>query len=282
MRFNPLPFLKTYQDVKANGTLCSPRGQKVLEIEHYTYQLPPNCRFTTFWDRNLNMDYVREEFMWYLNADRYDLSICDHAKMWKNFIAEDSIGGYLNSNYGWYIFGPHHPGISYVLEELKNDKDSRRASIAIFGSDVRHTLKTAKDVPCTYSLNFRIRNNKLNMSVHMRSQDAIFGMSNDAPCFSMVQEIVFTRLKGESYPDLELGTYTHTADSFHVYERHFNMLEQLCSPSVQYSEVEVPRMTHEESVILSNCYQRIDNLKEIEKGTNPFIDWLKFREINDY
>jgi hypothetical protein len=64
------------------------------------------------------------------------------------------------------------------------------------------------------------------MTVHMRSQDAIFGMGNDAPCFSMIHEMVFVKLSA-FYPELEYGNYTHFADSFHVYERHFDIVTDI-------------------------------------------------------
>ena len=33
------------------------------------------------------------------------------------------------------------------------------------------------------------------------------------------------------YPDLELGTYSHTAGSMHIYERHFEQAEQIARVS---------------------------------------------------
>jgi thymidylate synthase len=172
------------------------------------------------------------------------MSICDHAKIWNDVKVEDEDGNpYINSNYGYYIF--KKGGFGRVFDELVKDKDSRRASIAIFGSEPEHFLDYAKDVPCTYSLNFRIRNNRLNMSVHMRSQDAVFGMGNDAPCFSFIHEMLFAYLS-DVYPELVLGDYYHTADSFHVYERHFKMLEHFVADERDWKTfkcVECPKIS---------------------------------------
>ena len=82
----------------------------------------------------------------------------------------------------------------------------------------------------------------------MRSQDAIFGMGNDAPCFSFIHEMVYTELLA-AYPDLEMGEYCHFADSFHLYERHFEMLEALASDS-PYLEVDCPKMVATEATSL--------------------------------
>jgi thymidylate synthase len=236
-------FRSLYSDILNNGKLCSPRGQKVIELEHYTYQLPPYVRFASFESRKMKSDYLRREFLWYLRGNRRDISITKHAKIWGDVMNED---GTINSNYGQYIFNSAYEmsQFEYVVGELKKDPDSRRAAITILNAT--HTAMITKDVPCTYSLNFRIRDSKLNMSVHMRSQDAVFGLGNDAPTFSFIHEMVFEAVKMYGAA-LELGTYTHTADSLHVYERHFNLLEEIAAGDA-YIPMECPRINGIEEV----------------------------------
>jgi thymidylate synthase len=90
-------------------------------------------------------------------------------------------------------------------------------------------------------MNFRIRENKLNMTVRMRSQDIIFGFSNDAACFSFIHEMIFVYLK-DTYSDLQIGEYYHSADSFHIYERHFEMLEKIIEKEAQFTEIDCPKI----------------------------------------
>lgn len=213
-------FRKIYKDLHANGNIVFPRGQKVKEIENYSYVVPPFVRFQNFKSRKLNLDYIKSEVLWYLKGDRFDTSIAAKAKLWSQIMNED---GSINSNYGQYIFGKVNQ-FDNTIGTLVKDRDSRRASIVILNDE--HLFSNTKDVPCTYALNFRIRDGALNMTVHMRSQDAIFGMANDCPAFSIIHEMLLNSLR-ESYPDLRYGTYTHFADSFHVYERHFEMLGKL-------------------------------------------------------
>lgn len=236
-------FRDILRDLRNRGQLVSPRGQLVREVENFSYELPALVRFQSFECRKLNLSYIKRELLWYIKGDRFDTSICAHAKTWRDIVNAD---GSINSNYGQYIFGKTNQ-FDRVVETLSGDKDSRRASISILGSE--HLLSDTKDVPCTYSLNFRIRSGKLNMSVHMRSQDAIYGMGNDAPAFSVIHEMVLNALK-RKYPDLECGTYFHTADSFHVYERHFAMFDSITdddSPS-PYVPVECPKISGPDEV----------------------------------
>lgn len=244
-------FEQIFHDVATKGKICSPRGQKVLELENYTYELPPYVRFQNFESRKLKLNYIKEEFLWYLNADPKDQSITEHASLWKSLVNLDNT---INSNYGQYVFATAEDGYGFGITAsqldkavfaLANDKDTRRASVMILNA--KHLFMQTNDVPCTYSLNFRIRENKLNMSVHMRSQDGVFGMGNDAPTFSFIQEIVFTILLAK-YENLEMGSYHHIADSFHVYERHFELLEKIGFGKDAYIPVDVPRIKDADEV----------------------------------
>jgi thymidylate synthase len=254
-------FKRIYNTLYALGSECAPRGFKILELENYAYEIAPYTRFINFESRKLNIDYIKQEFLWYLRGDRLDKSICDHAKIWKEIVNED---GSINSNYGQYIFGNINQ-FDTVVDTLKKDKDSRRASIVILTKE--HLQSNTKDVPCTYSINFRIRENKLNMSVHMRSQDAIYGMGNDLPCFSFIHEMMFETLR-ETYIDLEYGKYHHIADSFHIYERHFDMIKKIVSNDV-FTDVVIPRI---------NGKAEVDFLRGLHYDNIPenfmFTKWL--------
>ena len=239
-------FRRVFTGLVARGEMCSPRGLKVLEVENFDYTLSPYTRFASFEARKLKVGYIKKEFLWYLKGDRFDRSIEEHARMWTGLVNND---GSINSNYGQYIFGTDNQ-FDDALRVLVEDRDSRRASIMILNST--HLKSVTPDVPCTYSLNFRIRRGRLNMTVRMRSQDAIFGMCNDAPTFSFIHEMMLHSLR-RHYPELEHGEYHHSADSFHVYERHFEMLEQIVghfpgrsyssrAPRSPYVHVECPTM----------------------------------------
>ncbi len=259
-------FYDIFYNLKMKGNLVSPRGQKVLEVENYGFVFPPYVRFCSFEARKMNLNYIKQEFLWYLKGDRYDLSILEQASMWKTLVNKD---GGINSNYGQYIFYPYlNSQFDKIIELLKDDKDSRRASIVILNKD--HILSETNDLPCTYSLNFRIRNNKLNMTVRMRSNDLIFGLTNDAPTFSFTHEMIFVSLK-QFYPDLELGEYYHSADSAHIYERHFNMLEQILDPNAKFLEVECPKINDHFEV---KTLRSLNNASFQMLPEYKFINWL--------
>lgn len=262
-------FLKVFKKLDNQGSLVSPRDQLCIEVENFSYTLPPYVRFPSFKCRNYKLNYLKKEMLWYLKGDKFDTSICAHAKMWRSLVNDD---GSINSNYGQYIFGEQNQ-FDNVIKTLNSDPDSRRASIVILAND--HLKMKTNDVPCTYSLNFRVRLNKLNMSVHMRSQDAVFGMGNDAPCFSIIHEMVYMTLKGtEDFCDLQLGEYRHTADSFHVYERHFGMMKEIIAGS-EYVDIDCPRISSPEEVTFLRAYH--NDTEQLVPDSFKFAKWLTNR-----
>lgn len=256
-------FVRVYRDLNQHGVLVSPRGQNVVELEDYQFTLQPYERLTSFRARKLNLAYCIEEFLWYLRGDRHDTSIEKHATMWAKI--KDPADQGFNSNYGQYIFGEEQ--FTWVVQELSRDPDSRRASMVLLQR--RHLRETNPDVVCTYGINFRIRRDKLKMSVSMRSNDAIFGMTNDVFCFSMLHEMVLIYLRSR-LPHLELGTYTHKVDSLHVYERHWPMLAQLaCEGEEGYEPIEMPR------AMMPVEYQLIRaNDTKFDRDEYPFAAWI--------
>lgn len=263
MSIDEIEFRNIYKDLIMFGIKTSPRSLLTIECEDFSYKLSPYVRFVNFEARNFNLDYVKHELLWYLSGDKYNISIVKYAKMWKSLINED---GSINSNYGQYIFCGSDNLFDKCIETLKNDKDSRRAIIPILNRN--HLFIKTLDIPCTIAINFRIRKNILNMSVMMRSQDSVFGMTNDIPCFSFIHEMLLKSLQ-PYYPKLELGYYYHYTNSFHVYERHFKMVESIITGS-KYTKIECPRILNKEEVdFLRKCdYSEIPDEFQFTKWLN--------------
>lgn len=227
-------FTNLYTDLLHYGEPITIRDAKCLELIDYTMILtdPLDC-LTSFRHRNLNLDYCKKEWLWYLKGDRYDASIMEHASMWKKIQLPD--GGF-NSNYGQYIFTEGQ--FRWVVDSLLKDRNSRQACMQLLNSS--HMYHKNPDVVCTMGIQFFIRFNRLMMFVHMRSNDAIFGMTNDVFCFSQLHQMVYWYLKDQGM-DIELGEYVHRVGSLHVYERHYARLVQLvAAKGSDYYEIDVP------------------------------------------
>lgn len=209
---------------KNHAYVTSPRGMKIKELLLAGYEITdPRNRLVTAPARKFSSEYFAAELVWYLVGDNSAEWISRHASFWNHIKNPD---GTLNSAYGDRIF---NRGVEFrnqwqmVVDELMKDPDSRRAVIHI--RDIQDTFDKP-DVPCTLTLQFFIRYKKLHMISHMRSNDLILGACYDVPIFTVLQEVMSNDLR------VELGSYMHMANSLHVYEKHFDMVEKLaCEPA---------------------------------------------------
>lgn len=242
-RNNVDAILKMYRAV-SNGVEREARGTRSRNITNMAVILQASDPIlTNFEHRKFNLEYAKREWLWYLGADPKDDSIEAHATMWAKLKQPD--GTYF-SNYGQYLFGPDpaKSQFAYVISQLRDDAGSRRASMVLLKRE--HLFKENPDTVCTYAINFDIQFDVLSMTVMMRSNDVVFGFTNDAFCFSQLYEFVYQLLQ-RKYPSLVRGTYTHFTNSMHVYERHYEMLRLiLADHNGGYKPIQVPRPSADE------------------------------------
>lgn len=184
-------------------------GTKCLFNVGFEIQNPLDNIINTPW-RKFNSDYAEYEWQWYLSENPDARDIAKRAKIWYKCMDED---GFVTSNYGYHW--AQNNQIDYVVNELKSNPNSRRAAISIYNAKDRYNWEN--DTPCTYAIQFYIVENKLNMSVMMRSNDLVFGFCNDQYCFSKLQQIISKKLQ------IEIGTYYHFVNNLHIYSRHFKL-----------------------------------------------------------
>jgi thymidylate synthase len=159
--------------------------------------------------RDWNDKYAIREWNWYLEGNPTGNEISKFAPIWKNMMDEN---GNVRSNYGWQW--KRNNQLDKVIDLLKQKSDTRKASISIY--DGKEIDTYYKDTPCTYGVQFTILNNKLNMTVLMRSNDLWYGFCNDQYCFSKLQEMVSNEL------NIQIGTYYHFAQNLHLYNDFLN------------------------------------------------------------
>ena len=149
--------------------------------------------------------------------------------------SDDADGDEIHGGYGPRLFNWKDVNqFKAVLDLLTRNRDSRRAVIQLY--DARDLVGHFKDVPCTCSLQFMIRQDRLNMITHMRSNDAYLGLPADVFCFTMLQEIAARSLS------VELGSYTHMVGSFHLYEDDFQAAETFIEEGFQPTKGLMGRM----------------------------------------
>ena len=159
--------------------------------------------------RKWNPTYAEREWDWYLSGNPNAEKISTFAPIWKKMMDDK---GNVRSNYGWQW--KRNNQLNKVVDILRNNKETRQAAISIY--DGKEIDTYSKDTPCTYAVQFTILDNKLNMTVLMRSNDLWYGFCNDQYCFSRLQEMVSIEL------NIEIGSYYHFAHNLHIYNDFLN------------------------------------------------------------
>lgn len=190
----------------------SPRGQQVREKQPgtYTVDMPAYLSLET---RKVNVPFMFAEAWWILSGSNTVEDIEPYMKMYRNF-SDD--GEFLRGAYGPKITDQ----LGYVVDSLEADEDTRQAVLNIW----RERPGSSKDIPCTTNMQFFIRDEEINMVSTMRSNDIVLGFTYDVFTFSMVAKAVQLLLRARGIRK-NLGSLTVNAGSLHIYERHFDQVE---------------------------------------------------------
>ena len=206
--------------------MCEEFGdtRALFNVGFYIHQ-PTNNHITASY-RKWNEEYAKAEWDWYLSADPSTDKLGELYGRVPPIWEKMSVGpnNFVNSNYGYQWERNYQ--LDKIVAMLKTDPESRRATVSIYDGKEIHRYK--KDTPCTYAIQFTILNNRLNMSVYMRSNDIWYGFCNDQYCFSQLQKSVAERLS------IETGVYYHHAHNLHLYNNQLNKYGPLQRRSNHY------------------------------------------------
>jgi thymidylate synthase len=244
--FKGTTFADCYQasliGLQCEGAQNEARGTKSKELLNVALVVedPTSCLYSNQ-ARGSQIQYIAAEFLWYYMGRNDVQFISKWAKFWQSIQNPD---GTANSAYGHLIFKTKNPHnmcqYEWAIGSLLSDKNTRQAIMHFNLPD--HQYPDNKDFVCTMYVNCHIRDNKFHMSTFMRSNDAIWGTPTDVVFFCSLQMQMYSHLK-QLYSDLELGTYTHIANSYHVYDRHYDLLTKMLDS--EFVPVQMPHVIND-------------------------------------
>lgn len=236
MKFNRLG-VKDIRDefadlYKSETFVIDKTGAKVVEIIGSSFVIDRSFIFG-----KPNEEYIERELAWYKSRSLNVNDIPDQVPaIWKAVATPD---GLINSNYGYLIFSEENGDqFNNVVRELDKNPFSRRAEM-IYTRPSMHSDYNAggmSDFVCTEAVQYFIRDNRLDVVVKMRSNDAWAGFRNDLAWQQHVQGMVQCELKDTS---IDLGDIYWCAGSLHVYEKNFYLIDH-------YVKTGEPHITKEE------------------------------------
>jgi thymidylate synthase len=238
--------------VRTNGRYSSPRGQSTIECENVTFTVEDlEDTLPTCVGRKPSLLIAAVEALQLIGGISVPELVVAASR---NFEAYREPGGGFWGAYGNRVAQQY----LHVIEKLTSDIDSRQAVVTLWSPELDND-PGHKDYPCTIALGFRLRNDRLNLSVTMRSNDVWLGVCYDVFQFTQLQHTL-ARILG-----VEAGTYSHTAWSLHIYERDLesaDALHQRDRGDVQFIPAGVESLTWAKQLLLRQDWDAVESWVE--------------------
>lgn len=216
-----------------HAPVVSPRGLSTRELLGFKSVVPMNCPVISLMDRRLGYRFMCAEAAWILSGDNKVSTIQPFSQKINQF-----------SDDGYMFFGAYGPKIiqqlPYVIRSLKDDEYTRQAVISIW----RESPMKSKDIPCTITLQWLIRDGELHCFANMRSSDVWLGIPYDWFNFSMVSAylLLILRQLSPAFKHIELGQLHLYAASQHLYESNWAEAEQLIEGMSEIKDIDPIRL----------------------------------------
>lgn len=214
-------WLDRLDEIMNHGDVVKPRGLRTRELLHQTCEVDLRKPVLCCPARKLNYKFMAAEAYWILTGDDTVAGIAPY----NSHIAQFSDDGLTFKG----AYGPRiKDQLQWVIDQLIKDRNTRQAGLVIW----RDKPEPSRDIPCTVSIWFTIRNNRLNIHVNMRSSDTWLGLPYDIFSFSMLAWLVIGMLN-QHYLNVEEeltvgpGSLYLTAVSSHLYETNFEAAQHI-------------------------------------------------------
>lgn len=240
-------WVNTLAKIEAEGHQLGSRDGQSCEILGFSAKLDDVTKTFLFNKvRGLSPYYACAEFLWYMSMTDDTSFLQLFAPSYKKF-TEDGIHAF--GAYGWRwaqncegYRSNHIPclddQITMLIKTLQRHPESRQAVVTMWhGTDIHHALTVdRKDLPCTLTHQFLLRDGYLHLVTNMRSNDAWLGLPYDVFCNTQLQKLIADIL------GVSVGSYTHNVGSMHYYERNFEKIDQILS--AKREKIDAPISLH--------------------------------------
>jgi thymidylate synthase len=219
------------EEIQAHGDHIHPTKGEAIELTGVLLEVTdPRARLSRTETRGKPYSCLGE-LCWYLSKANDLASISYYIPAYRQYADGDIIFG----GYGPRLFDFRGLNqLANVTDALRKRPQTRKAVIQLF--DAQDIVEEHEDIPCTCTLQFMIRRDKLHMFTNMRSNDVWLGLSHDVFCFTMLQEIVARSLA------VELGAYKHAVGSLHLYVKSLENARSFLDEGWQSTQSPMPPM----------------------------------------
>lgn len=288
-------YIPSLQELVDFGESVDVRGRSTVEFLDYVTEITePWHHCILIPSRRWNPWLAMSEALWIL-AGRNDVASIQPYN--QHIVDYSDDGSTLYGAYGARIYHQIDP----LIERLRKDPSDRRAVLQIwdtyggFGDNIikaapnstqhphQDLWRETKDPPCNDMVFFKLRENKLHMTVINRSNDIHFGLyAVNIPTFGILQEYIAARL------GVGIGHQTHVSNSFHVYTDDRRAAE--ITDRMLYREPEdLPAYPEHGTIFIKQDFTGLEShekfasiCSEVLDGKVPYYNWPQLLQFASY
>ena len=218
-------YLDLLSNIMENGTQKSDRtGTGTRSVFGYQMRFNLADGFPLLTTKKLHLKSIIHELLWFLNGDTNAKYLQDNGvRIWNEWADENGDLGHIYG-YQWRSWpdykGGHIDQISEVIETIKNNPDSRRIIVSAWNVA---DLPNMNLPPCHAFFQFYVADGKLSLQLYQRSADTFLGVPFNIASYALLLMMV-AQVTG-----LEVGDFVHTLGDAHIYNNHFEQIQEQLS-----------------------------------------------------
>lgn len=193
-----------------------------IEKIGFSYKINP---LRSYYMSNKSTLFTKEKvkaiYLWYKNHNSRDHSIENYFEEYKHCTDDSHLD--FNSNYGIYAYSEY--GLDKCIERLAKNNMTRQAMFCINNNEAMSDRSI--DKLCTNTIQFFIRNNRLQMVIQMRASNFITLLPYDSFMFCFWYFYVFNKLYNEyNMKDLKIDYINIYASTIHYYKKNLDNINK--------------------------------------------------------
>ena len=190
-------------------------GTGTISVFGYQMRFDLNEGFPALTTKKLHLRSIIHELLWFLKGDTNIQYLKDNnVSIWDEWADEN---GNLGPVYGsqWRSWptadGRHIDQIKQVVDQLKNNSDSRRIIVSAWNVGEIENMKLP---PCHAFFQFYVAEGKLSCQLYQRSADTFLGVPFNIASYALLT-MMMAQVCG-----LQPGDFVHTLGDAHLYSNH--------------------------------------------------------------
>ncbi len=214
-------YLDLMRHVHENGDWKEDRtGTGTLSVFGYQMRFDLSKGFPLVTTKKCHLRSINHELLWFLMGDTNIKYLKDNkVKIWDEWADEN---GSLGPIYGyqWRSWptpdGQHIDQISQLIEQIKNNPDSRRLIVSSWNVGEIENMALP---PCHCFFQFYVVNGKLSCQLYQRSADIFIGVPFNIASYALLTMMI------AQVCELEAGDFIHTLGDAHLYANHTEQVD---------------------------------------------------------